>query len=231
MLDVTRSQALRSLAALLDAPQERLRFLVAYGSRSDGADVDLFAVYNSAPRHAHLALGRLDIIAVDDRELSALLQHHDLRASEPLLTGELVAGDAGQWSQRRDAFLASPPKSESVVYLLQKSFEVTPYAQEYFRRFTASGSPLDFAASWQDLAFAAGYLVFAREYAAGRYPLTCEQAAQHVPLLAEFRAAAKAARRHTAPLSGDALLQAFDRLHHEMVITMLPLGAVVERKL
>ncbi len=155
--------------------ENRLLYLVHYGSKDIQGDIDLLGVYKYEPNYYEYAIGRLDLFAVSFNELNNLLKNHDPTATEPLLTGELIQGDFHCWNEIKKDFLKSIPDSESIYFLYARAFESARAASTFIERYGQTKSPVDHNTFWKNVSFAISYLLFANLYAKGQFPLTFEQ--------------------------------------------------------
>lgn len=173
---------LKSLLAGSDNP---LLFLTIYGSRKQGSDIDLLAVYAGVLPHFDYSIGRLDLLALGIRQFERLLKNHDLIVTEPLLTGDLLFGDPVEWEERKQSFLETRPNDASLYHLAMRMMQVMNSAESFLERFQATSQKTDAFFFLKNLSFALGYLGFLQEYARGRFPIVLKDVLDAIPLLRE----------------------------------------------
>lgn len=156
----------------LDNP---LLYLVHYGSKEPDKDIYLFAVYRYEPNYYEYQIGKLDLFAVSIEQLHSMLKNHDILASEPLLTGTILAGDLHSWGKIKQGFLKSKPDLDSIYFLYSRALEMINTAFRFIQRYKDTASPTDANRFWKNISFAVGYMSFGIQYREKIFPLTCKQ--------------------------------------------------------
>lgn len=139
-----------------------LLFAVRYGSGRH--DIDILAVFEPPPLMTNVMLGGLDCLALGVRRLNHLLNHLDPAATEPLLTGELVAGTPAKLEEAK-AVMASAERSPFVsAYLFHAACVSFQSAAGTLARVEETPCEPHFRLFSKNLSWAASYLGFAHYY-------------------------------------------------------------------
>lgn len=174
---------LLQLSKLLDSPNNRLLYLISYGSKEEGRDIDIFAVYEYPVENYRYTLGMLDIFAVGKEIFDFFLRMHDIIVTEPLHTGKVILGDISEWNDIKRIYLNTPPDLEAIYYLKSKSFQVAEQADVFLKRYESGVAYQDFVSFWVNLSFAIAYMQFAFVYKRGAFPVTLEEVKKECPFL------------------------------------------------
>lgn len=188
------AQVLLQFLAPIDG--NSLSFAVHYGSQAGGGDIDMLAVYQCPTKRSDYCIGRIDVLALTCVQLRTCLGLHDPLVSEPLLTGSLLYGDAEEWGSIRDEYCESRPGSESLFSLRMRAAVLLDQASGYCQGYEQMRYEVTARRFWQDLSFGLSHVMFADEYARGRFPLTFAE------LLREDQQLAKAVQ-FSKGISGD----------------------------
>lgn len=152
-----------------------IKYAIQYGSSDTESDIDLFVVYENTIYNPNIFIGLLDIIAIDEHEFRNSFLLHDIIVSEPLITGNLLKGDYDNWIKLKNDFLNRPPNSDSIFYLINKSFVAFSYAMSCMDNFTKSKSKMDYTLFWRNMSFSIAYFEFARKYKRKIFPFTFQE--------------------------------------------------------
>lgn len=149
--------------SLKSGPHGNLVVLVRYGSDRSGGDIDYLAVYDRPQLSSCIILGGLDLWATHTKELDNLASLLDPVVTEPLLTGQVVAGDSAIVERAAQIVNRSAPDTLTSSHLLRRSFRA------YLRSIELSELSGDSASIysrdyWSSLSFAISYWSFASEY-------------------------------------------------------------------
>jgi hypothetical protein len=174
---------------------------VVYGSGRAGRDVDVVVIQPDDPPTATMVVGQLDLCVISRARLKWFLERMDLMFTEPVLTGELFAGDAGSWSQLRDELRARRPDSRCTNHACRRCIEEHLSAVALAERAYSESSPKATTWSLQNLSFSIAYASSASHFARGGPVMTLEEMRAsgllREPAFWEFRDRQKA----TPPLS------------------------------
>lgn len=96
-------------------PKEQIVFVIWYGNKK-GRDVDLFVVLNDDINFGSISAGVLDIGYIGSVWIPMMIKNYDPIITEPLLTGEVIYGEAGV--EKYD-LLMQESDSDIQIYLLQ----------------------------------------------------------------------------------------------------------------
>lgn len=176
---------------LLESDENPMEFLVHYGSRKQGSDVDLLVVYDQPPLQNKLYMGKLDILALGITEFMGMLKHHDVFVTEPILTGELKRGNQNSWDVTVEKYMEMRPQEDSIYYLIARAFNVASQAKVFLSNLTVSPGGHEAMYFWTNLSFAVAYFQFAMMYAEGKFPVTLKEATKECKLLADTVKSAK----------------------------------------
>jgi hypothetical protein len=135
-------------------------FCCLYGSRIPGRDVDLMIVQRYASHSPHCALGRFDILQLSNTQFAQHLACLDPVATEPLLTGDLLWGNAKDWWALKKTVQSQKSTHESLARLKTRSFEEFAIAETLYKQSKAIQQPE--LKKWvvQGLSFSISYLSF-----------------------------------------------------------------------
>ncbi|MBI5963630.1 MAG: hypothetical protein HY863_09170 [Chloroflexi bacterium] len=112
-----------------------LLYLVEYGSRLPGHDLDLIAVFEKNPPRREATLGDLDMAYYGLSQVEELGRKMDFLITEPLLTGDLAWGNPDSYHDlviRTSSTISGP---ETISYLLSRSFQEYLSATSYFNQY------------------------------------------------------------------------------------------------
>ncbi len=116
--------------------------VVVYGSRRRTRDIDIVVVQPRETATPSLKVGQLDLFVVSRKRFDRLLGVLDLLAVEPVLTGELVCGDAPAWSAVRDRLVATPPSRRCVEHAGRRSLEEYLVACRLWEQYEQDGASI-----------------------------------------------------------------------------------------
>jgi hypothetical protein len=169
MSDTTKLNDVDALGLLTDwlrtsYSRSRVDAIIWYGSRRLDADLDLLVVTPSPSPLVHIELGRLDLLLCPQQELSFLLQYFDPLITEPLLTGSILAEEAGCAARALESLGASSTNPSTTRYLLRRSLEILLDGFAILETFDKSQEEGMLLRALTNLSFALSYREFALFY-------------------------------------------------------------------
>lgn len=190
-------------------------FLIQYGSSVSGPavdsarDIDYYCVSRQAMRIQASRAHGLDMLVVPEREFKELVSGLDpLYATEPILTGRLVAGSNEDFEALRDQLQATKPTNRHAFHLIRRAWAFHDAAWN-----EASSNRVPQAMEMSR--YGAGYFLFAAAYIAGlERPATLRELTGHA---AEF------VRAYVCPDRCASIEACFEHLVELGLIMMNPL--------
>ncbi len=168
--------------------------LIWFGNR-DGQDVDLLAVGTKVTEQGWCH-GAIDLLVLDREACSRLVTLSDPVVTEPLRTGEVVAGQERVWSTLRDLFLTTKtPHPDAPPHLLRRALTEYRSALLWIDRYFSSSDPGHAAYGLLNLSFYCTYLLSARSARAGVLPASLDSMLAECALLGACRRASSAIKR------------------------------------
>lgn len=190
-----REKLLESIAwSLGESPGNDLIFLAYYGSRRPDSDLDLLAVFEQVAVMSQVLFGNVDLLQLSREEFMDLLDRRDICATEPLLSGRLLVGDAKDWSRLEERIRSETVPAGVPSYLLECSRNALGNATSFYQLACDSISRRNQAGFWANCSFAVGYLEYAAHYSNGGRVLTCAELAEASDALAEVLAEVRLSR-------------------------------------
>jgi hypothetical protein len=108
------------ISNLFKEDAESAKIILLYGSKRPYSDIDLFTVSDPIKRSSN---DWLDVYSVSKEEFEYKLRNFDVSVTDPILTGEFIAGDR-QYLESKKLQLMNQPITESAIYYnLMKSRE------------------------------------------------------------------------------------------------------------
>lgn len=138
--------------------------IIWYGSRRDDRDVDLLAIDDEATGTTSIRLGRVDLAALTRGQFDLLVGCADPVATEPVLTGVLIAGDAAVLDTARECLLGCRPPVGAVGHALRRSHEDSASVARFLEQYRDTKDLRCLRWALHNLSFAIAYLSFARRY-------------------------------------------------------------------
>lgn len=151
------------IASLAAVTPSELELAIWYGSRDPRSDVDLLLVCAESEVQ-RFAVGRLDLIALASAELLQRIRLLDPVFTEPILTGELVAGSAEALARYRHEIAHTPVARSALDYLDMQSFRRMSHAIELAAGYDYSGDVAFLRRAADEAAWAHSYRAFATAY-------------------------------------------------------------------
>jgi len=148
--------------ALTRGPLGRLVFAVAYGSGV--SDRDVLMVYDPPPLTAEILVAGLDALLLGKDALSRLVAMLDPVATEPLLSGRLLYGDADALAEFRAHVAQATPSRGAVRTLMRRSFSSYEASLASLARASGSGSRRFIRLTCCNLGWSISYFAFAMAY-------------------------------------------------------------------
>jgi len=144
------------------------KMVIQYGSTVSNpvssSDIDLFVIYEDSRNRSHFRVGQFDVTRVSTDELNSYISVLDpVYATEPLFTGEVVAGNPNYKNSVIDRIKSVPRSQDVVAYNLQEA--VTEYQKSEHH---ANSNQLTDAL--QSLSFSLSHWWVARWYAEDHQP-------------------------------------------------------------
>jgi hypothetical protein len=151
-----------NLCDLLNRDANPLSFAVQYGSCEN--DWDVLAVYESTPPRSEIIIGKLDLLAIGIDDLAQMVRLLDPTVTEPLLTGQTIAGEERAFVAASDLLRETKIEWPVVRHLLRRS--QVAYENALACLPSALADAPDMArALWSNLSWAVSLREFARYYA------------------------------------------------------------------
>lgn len=109
-------------------------FLILYGSRKMYGDLDFLVVYkdNVVFPYKSFNTGDLDVMLIRKKDLIKKLYALDIEFTDPILTGEFIAGDQQEFKKLKNKLRNYKPLKGILDYLKKKSLESYKIALDYF---------------------------------------------------------------------------------------------------
>lgn len=169
--------------------------VIKYGSSlrdpTTADDIDYVAVYPAEETRSNLQLADFDIMRLTVPELDRYCRLlNPIYGTEPVLTGDCVAGDSSILEDRAAAIRETSPGQSHVTHLLSRAFEG-------FRDCMNALRDGGYGHAATRLSFVASYWLFATWYATGRPPATYERVKESTtsaPVLDQIDTMAAAAK-------------------------------------
>lgn len=165
--------ATRGKRELIAAVAEILRLedgaLIWFGNR-EGEDLDLVALTDRGGG-LDWCHGAIDLLVLRREQFLRLVQLSDPIATEPIRTGELVAGEERVWQAVRELFRSiKAPHPDAPQHLLRRGLAQYHSALQWLERHSDTGDPCHAGFGLLNLSFFCSYFLSAREASAGRLP-------------------------------------------------------------
>lgn len=150
---------------LSSEPKHKLLYLIEYGSRIPGHDIDIVAIFKKAPPRREVALGQIDMVYYTLLEVREYTKRMDLLITEPILYGKLIWGDHSAYHELKEIALSTKPTDEVISYLLSKCFNYYDSAKTFLSQRTQNNQDDD-VLLWAliNLSFSCAYLSYAKYY-------------------------------------------------------------------
>lgn len=161
---------------------DSLEFLILGGSKKPHSDIDLCAILKDGVKTDKYQHSRvIDFVQYNMSDFEKHLGNFEIFTTEPILTGELIAGDESEFKNLKTKIKNMTPEKEICSSFLDKSSKLLENSRLYFSR-------NDFANSIVSLTYSLSYTTFAKEYSNRSKVITYEEVlkSKKNPLLNEI---------------------------------------------
>ncbi|MBM3199330.1 nucleotidyltransferase domain-containing protein [Candidatus Woesearchaeota archaeon] len=146
-----------------------LEFLILGGSKKPYSDIDLCAILKDGAKTDEYNHSRvIDLVQYNLSDFEKHIEHFEVFATEPILSGELVTGDEKKFKSLKKRVENKSPDPSVCKNLSRKGIRLLENSKKYFE----FG---DFANSIVSLAYALSYETFAKAYLSGSKVMTYKE--------------------------------------------------------
>ena len=122
-ITMTNNEFVYQLSKFLCQDYQPVDYIIWFGSKKDGADIDLMVITSSSCISHHFAVGNIDLAAFQTEDFSSLARLLDPMAIEPLFFGEVIYQKDQMLGILRKEIRNKIPDDNVIYYLRKRSVE------------------------------------------------------------------------------------------------------------